>query len=210
LIRAELRAALTQGLKDLGEDPNTHPCEVYLDYVDLLSLWNRAYNLTAIRDPERMLTHHLLDSLAALPFLRGTDCLDAGSGAGMPGLILALARPDQSWVLLDGNKKKARYLNKAVLELKINNVEVAHIRIEDYRPDSGFTTIITRALYALPELYRLASPLLRADGRIIAMKGRRPEAELRQLRAAGVAHTMHALHVPGLNKQRHLVVMDVT
>ena len=206
----DLLATLHQGLTDLGEDPATHPCQTYLDYLALLGRWNLAYNLTGIRDLKQMLTHHIFDSLAVLPFIRGAACLDVGSGAGLPGLILALARPAQNWCLLDSNNKKIRFLRQAVLELHIDNVTLVHARVEDYHPATNYSTIISRALSALPAFYRQVISLLQEHGRIIAMKGVKPEPELQELQAAGINYTVHALQVPGLNKQRHLVVMDKT
>jgi len=204
----DLLASLHQGLTDLGEDPGTHPCQTYLDYLALLSQWNQAYSLTGIRDRQQMLTHHIFDSLAVLPFIRGTACLDVGSGAGLPGLILALARPAQNWCLLDSNSKKVRFLRQAVLELHINNVDVVQVRVEDYHPDTGYSTIISRALTDLPTFYQYVISLVQKPGRIIAMKGARLEPELRELRTAGITYSVHALQVPGLDKQRHLVVID--
>ena len=192
----------------MGEDPETHPCQTYLDYLALLHRWNQAYNLTGIRDRQKMLTHHLFDSLTVLPYIRGTACLDVGSGAGLPGMILALARPAQHWCLLDSNKKKVRFLRQAVLELHINNVEVVQARMEDYQPAAGYTTIIARAVTALPEFYRQVVAFLQEPGRIIAMKGVKPEPELQELQAAGIGYTVHALKVPGLNQQRHLVIIE--
>lgn len=204
-----LLEALQRGLTDLGEDPGSHPCQGYLDYLSLLSKWNKAYNLTAVRGLENMLTHHVLDSLAVLPFIRGTACLDVGSGAGLPGLILALARPQQHWWLLDSNGKKVRFMKQAVLELAMSNVSVVHCRIEDYRPDAHYSTIVSRAVGKSALLfYQRAAPLLQAQGRIMIMKGTRPEPELTELQANGIAYQLTSLTVPGLNKQRHLVVLD--
>lgn len=204
-----LLETLQQGLADLGEDPLSHPCRTYLDYLSLLSKWNRAYNLTAVRSMENMLSHHVLDSLAVLPYIHGTDCLDAGSGAGLPGLILALARPQHDWWLLDSNGKKVRFLRQVLMEMKLSNVRVTHSRIEDFHPEARFTTVISRALCPVPVFYDQAARLLQRKGRIIVMKGARPEPELEKLREAGVVFKLPELRIPGLNKQRHLVVIDV-
>ena len=203
-----LLATLQKGLADLGEDPGSHPCQAYLAYLSLLSQWNKAYNLTAIHGIDSMLTHHVLDSLAVLPYIQGIDCLDVGSGAGLPGLILALARPQQNWCLLDSNGKKVRFMKQALLELKISNARVFHSRIENYHPESRYSTIISRALRPAPVFYQQVIPLLRGKGRVIVMKGVRPEAELLALQQAGIAFELVALRIPGLNKQRHLVVID--
>lgn len=204
----DLLEKLEEGLTFLGEDPQSHPCQTYLDYLSLLSKWNRAYNLTAVRDLDNMLTHHVLDSLAVLPYIQGSECLDVGSGAGLPGLILALARPQQHWCLLDSNGKKVRFMKQALLELLPANVSVIQSRIEDYQPSIRYSTIVSRAVgMTLPVFYKRVMPMLQGQGRAIVMKGTRPEPELSELQAAGIAFELAALNIPGLNKQRHLVVI---
>lgn len=205
----DLLAVLHKGLTELGEDPASHPCQSYLDYLALLAEWNRAYNLTAVRGVLNLLTHHVLDSLAVLPYIHGVDCLDIGSGAGLPGLVLALARPQQHWQLLDSNGKKVRFLKQAILTLALDNVRVIQARVEDFHPADRFSTVICRALLPAAEFYRQVSPLLQGKGRVLVMKGKRPAAELADLRAAGIGFDLAVLRIPGLNKQRHLVVLDV-
>lgn len=209
MISEHLLEVLQTGLKDLGEDPGSHPCESYLAYLDLLDKWNRAYNLTAVRGMDNLLTHHVLDSLSVLPYIKGTACLDVGSGAGLPGLVLAMARPQQGWTLLDSNVKKIRFLNQAGLELNLNNVTVIHSRIEDYLPEQQFSSIISRALTSLPEFYERVRALLVGGGRIIAMKGRFPGRELKLLKKAGVTCDINELEVPGLGKKRHIAVIEI-
>jgi len=204
----DLPAILEHGLWALGQDPAEHPCETYLAYLDLLARWNRAYNLSGIRDPDRMLTHHILDSLAVRPYVSGPHCLDAGSGAGLPGLILALSRPDTEWVLLDSNRKKVRFLNQAVLELGPANIEVVAARLEKYRPQEGFSTIVSRAFTSLKRFRDLSRPLLVPGGRLLAMKGARPKAEMLELNEAAGDLRVHELNIEGLGAQRHLVVMS--
>jgi len=204
----DLPAQLQRGLQALGEDPAAHPCDAYLAYIDLLSQWNRAYSLTGIKDKGKMLSHHILDSLAVLPYIKAASCLDIGSGAGLPGLILALARPDQYWLLLDSNKKKVRFLNQAVMELKLGNVEVACIRAEHYQPDQKFSTVISRALTSLMNFRKLASPLVQKQGLILAMKGMQQEDELKELEVAGISFTLHEITVPEMTAQRHIVVIN--
>lgn len=203
-------ARLQQGIRALGQDPAEHPCDTYLAYLDLLVRWNRAYNLSGIRDPDRMLTRHILDSLAVRPYVRGPRCLDAGSGAGLPGLILALSLPDTHWVLLDSNRKKVRFLNQAVLELGPANVEVEAARLEDYRPQEGFSTIVSRAFTSMKRFRDLSRRLLAENGRLLAMKGARPEAELAELGGAAGNLEVHKLVIEGLEEQRHLIIMSGT
>ena len=179
-----------------------------LDYLELLQRWNRISNLTAIRAPADMVVRHLLDSLAVHPYVRGGRLLDVGSGAGLPGIPLALADPARTVVLVDSNGKKARFLRQAVLELALANVAVVHARAEEFRPSAPFDTVIARAFADLPALVRIARPLLAPAGRVLAMKGREPTAELQRLAAEGVAWRCHRLDVPGLAAERHVIILE--
>ncbi|MCG5536724.1 16S rRNA (guanine(527)-N(7))-methyltransferase RsmG [Ectothiorhodospira mobilis] len=199
--RAEER--LLQGLETLGLDPALAP--PLMAYLGLLLRWNRAYNLTAVRDPLDMVTLHLLDSLAVLPQVQGPRLLDVGSGAGLPGIPLALARPDWAVTLLDAVGKKVRFLRQAALELGLGQLEPVHARVETYRPQQGFDTVISRAFAATGDFVRLAGPLCTPGGRLLAMKGRDADDAAAALPAGwGVAAT-HPLRVPGLPAARHLV-----
>ena len=203
-----LMGLLTRGLEQLGQDPETHPCSRYLAYIDLLHDWNRAYNLTGVKKRRDMLIRHILDSLTLLPYVHGDHCLDVGSGAGLPGMPLALACPCQYWTLLDSNSKKVRFLHQVVLELQPVNVGLVHTRLQDYRPPQRFHTIVTRAFSSLAEFHRQAAGLLYEGGRLIAMKGRRPDAELAQLAGHGITCDTVQVRVPLLEVTRHLVLMD--
>ena len=199
----ELRA----GIIALGQDPDSLPCQTYLAYLALLQRWNKTYNLSGIREPARMLTHHVLDSLAVLPHLHGTRCLDVGSGAGLPGLILALARPATRWVLLDSNGKKVRFLNQCVRELEIGNVEVVQARADVFASPEPFDTIVSRAFGALADFYPAAARLLAPDGVVLALKGPRVEAEVTPELAAQAEIEIIPLQVPGVEGGRTLVRM---
>lgn len=203
-----ITAQLQQGLRQLGEDPAQHPCERYLSYIDLLLVWNRSYNLTGIREPGKMLTHHLLDSLSLLPYINGNRCLDVGTGAGLPGFILALARPEQHWVLLDSNAKKIRFLNQLLLELKPDNVELAHTRLADYRPAEFFSTVCARAFTSLFQFHQQTRHLLIPGGILLAMKGKHHRKETDELEVAHVHYKIHQLNVPGLDARRHVIVIS--
>ena len=202
---AVLLEKLKQGLVALGENPDKHPTQLYMAYMDELLRWNKAYNLTGIRDVEQMVTHHLLDSLSVLPYLKGPRCLDVGTGAGLPGMILALARPDLQWVLLDSKSKKVRFLQHIVDTLKTVNVEIVRSRVEDFRPDKTFSTIITRALTSLTDFYQMTEQLRDKEGQLLAMKGKYPDNELSQL--GDVDSAIHELVVPGLGSERFLIVI---
>ncbi len=176
-----------------------------LDYVALLDKWNKTYNLTAVRDPVQMITHHILDSLAVQLFLKGPDILDIGTGAGLPGIPLALACPHYQFTLLDSNAKKTRFVIQAKAELGLANVQVVHERVEKYRPVQKFDTLLTRAFASLTEILRLAGHLLTENGEFLAMKGNYPKDELEQLTSPFKVLEVCELLVPGLDEQRHLV-----
>lgn len=182
-----------------------HPCETYLWFLRELARWNKAYNLTAITEPAQMLTHHLLDSLSILPYLKDQRCLDVGTGAGLPGLVLALARPQSHWTLLDSKSKKTRFLQHILLELKPANIEVVLSRVEDYHPTQPFDSIVSRAFSSIANFYRITAHLKANDGQLLAMKGAYPEQELAELH--NIESTAVRLHVPGLDSERHLIII---
>lgn len=196
---------LRPGLKELGLVLPAATEQRLLDYVALLDKWNKTYNLTAVRDPVQMITHHILDSLAVRPFLQGPNTLDIGTGAGLPGIPLALACPQYQFTLLDSNAKKTRFVLQAKAELGLDNVQVVHERAERYRPAQKFATLLTRAFASLAEMLRLAGHLLTEDGEFLAMKGSYPKDELEQVSPPFRVLEVCRLVVPGLDEQRHLV-----
>lgn len=203
----DLARKLEAGLRELGADPGAHPRERYLQYIDLLVKWNRAYNLTAEREPEQILYRHVLDSLSVLPFVRPGDCLDAGSGAGLPGLILALARPTDRWLLLDSNGKKVRFLEQAIMELGCRSAEAVQRRLEDFEGARRFSTIVSRALGPLED-FSAAARLLADGGVLLAMKGPDPEREVTTALRQRMQVEIHPLAVPGAESRRTLVVLS--
>jgi len=203
-----IRTSLELGLRALGEDPLLHSCDSYIAYINLLEKWNQAYNLSGIKQKEKMLTHHLLDSLSVLPFLNGGFGLDVGTGAGLPGFILALARPDMHWVLLDSNQKKTTFLNQAVLEIEPKNIEVVRSRVEDYRSEQLFSTITCRALMSASTFCKLTEPLLERNGRIMMMKAAGVDEESREIDALRYSTKVQPLKVPGLGASRHLLMIE--
>ena len=179
-------------------------------FVALLAKWNRTYNLTAIRDADRMLTHHLLDALAVLPHLparAGLRVLDVGSGGGIPGIPLAIARPDWHLVLVDSNHKKVAFMTQAMIELKLANVEAHAARIEDFTPAAPFDVVISRAFSDLATFAATSARHLAPDGVLAAMKGVHPDEELAELPDTLVVVAKPALTVPGLDAARHLILM---
>ncbi len=201
--RAQLARGCTQMQLQLPEAAE----QVLLEFLTLLAKWNATYNLTAIRTPTDMVSKHLLDSLSVLPFLQGRRIVDVGSGAGLPGLPLALACPDREFVLLDSNAKKTRFITHAAATLGLRNVQVVQKRAEDYRPEELFATVISRAFASLRDFVRRSGHLGAPHARFLAMKGRLPEAELKSM-PAGYAAEVHALRVPGLDAQRCVVEIN--
>ncbi len=180
-------------------------------YVALLAKWNKTYNLTAIREPQRMITHHLLDALAVVPHLpaqSGLRILDVGSGGGVPGIPLAIVRPDATVVLVDSSHKKATFLAQAAIELGLANVESHAVRIEDFAPHAPFDIVISRAFSDLPSFAALAAPHVAPRGKMFAMKGVHPDEELAHLPEDIVVLGKPSLAVPGLDAARHLIIMQ--
>ena len=195
---------LAEGLRALGLPAEPALCERLLAYRDELARWNRVHNLSGVRDPERMVAVHLLDSLALAPLLRGHRFADLGSGAGLPGLPLALLHPEMEAVLIEPRAKRALFLDHVVRTLGIPNVIVERSRGEDLPPGPGFDTVTTRAFGTLAETVRAAAQLLRPQGMMLAAKGRDPEPEIAALPAGWSAEIL-PLVVPGIEARRHAV-----
>lgn len=198
---------LTEALEAMHLDIAPVQEAALLDYLFLLAKWNKTYNLTAIHEPERMLTHHILDSLAILPFMGAGPLLDVGSGAGLPGIPLAIARPDLAVTVMDASQKKCGFMQQAAIEMKLPNILVRHQRVENFRPERGFAQIVSRAFSDLSEFVSLTRHALGDGGEWLAMKGLYPHEEIAQLKGARVGRTI-SLHVPGLEAERHLIVME--
>lgn len=180
--------------------------ERVLAYIDLIAKWNRVYNLTAIRETDKALTHHVLDSLAVLPHIPGDRIADVGSGAGLPGIPLALARPSWQVTLIESSHKKSSFLRQVIADLELSNATVLGARVEAVQPGGGFDVVISRAFADLPEFARLAGHLLAPGGVLVAMKGLYPDEELALLPVSWRVDNVIALQVPGLAASRHLVV----
>ncbi|MGH8495966.1 MAG: 16S rRNA (guanine(527)-N(7))-methyltransferase RsmG [Gammaproteobacteria bacterium] len=196
---------LLEGAAALGVQLDGEQVRQLLAYVETLSKWSSTWNLTGIRDPEDMLSRHLLDSLSAAPFLAGRSVVDVGTGAGLPGVPLAIADPARQFVLIDANGKKIRFVTHVIGQLGIGNARTEQIRVEHYRPAQGFDTVLCRAFSALAKLLHSAGHLCAPGGRVIAMKGARPQAEIEALPDGWRAVAAHRVRVPGLGRERHIV-----
>jgi len=197
---------LERGLDRLAVSLPAAAVERLLQYLALLLKWNRAYNLTAV-PPAEMVSRHLLDSLAVLPYLQGQRCADVGTGAGLPGIPLAIASPEKNFELLDSNGKKIRFVTQAITELGLPNARAHQSRVEQWRPQAGYEAITSRAFTALADMANLCEHLLAPQGRLLALKGQYPAEELNALPNRFEVEACHPLQVPGASGQRHLVVL---
>jgi 16S rRNA (guanine527-N7)-methyltransferase len=199
-------ARLRAGMAELALAPTPTALETLLDYIELLARWNGSYNLTAVREPHAMVTNHLLDSLAVAHLVRGRRVADIGSGAGLPGIPLAIVAPQLDVTLIDSNGKKTRFLREAARALQLGNVRIEAQRVEAVRGE--FDTVTARAFAALADMVRLAGHLLAADGILLALKGPLHKDEILELPAGFVVADVMALRVPGLAAARHAVIIQ--
>jgi 16S rRNA (guanine527-N7)-methyltransferase len=196
---------LSSGLQEMAQTLDNIQVNRLLKYVELLDKWNKTYNLTAVRKPDQMVTRHLLDSLSICPHLRGKRILDVGTGAGLPGIPLAIAFPERHFTLLDSNNKKTRFVIQAASELELSNVDVVQSRVENAQFPEPFDTIITRAYSSVGDMLKQTSHLLAKEGAFLAMKGINPVAELDELTPEYLVKESIEIKVPGLDEARHLL-----
>lgn len=203
-----LRLRLDDGLAALGLDPDAGQREQLLQYVALLDKWNKTYNLTAVREPERMIGLHILDSLAVLPHLdAAANIVDVGTGGGLPGIPLAIAKPDLHVTMLDSIAKKTTFVRQAIGQLGLKNADVVSGRVEQFAPAARFGQVISRAFAELKDFVEGAAHLCADSGKLLAMKGVYPHDEIGRLPAGFFVEAVITLEVPGVDGQRHLVVI---
>ena len=207
MSEAQWQRQLSQGLAGMDMALDEQQQQRLLDFLALLNKWNRAYNLTAVREPAEMVSRQLLDSLSIAPFIHTDHLLDVGAGGGLPGIPLAIAFPERRFTLLDSNSKKTRFLTQSVLELGLDNVEVFHGRAEQYQPGKQFSQISSRAFTALENLVNWCGHLLAEDGQFLAMKGQFPDDEVAALPAPWQVQSSIPLQVPGTTGDRHLLLV---
>jgi len=201
---------LSAGIHALGLDVSTEGREKLLAYLQLMAKWNRVYNLTALRNPGEWVTHHLLDSLAVLPHVRSPIIVDVGSGAGLPGLVLAIVRPGWQVISIEAVDKKAAFQRQVAAELALANVNVEGGRVESVVLDGGADSIVSRAFSNLADFVNLTRHLLKPGGRWVAMKGKKPEEEVARLPEDVEVMGVVPLNVPGLSAERCVVLMEKT
>ncbi|TAN65756.1 MAG: 16S rRNA (guanine(527)-N(7))-methyltransferase RsmG [Methylobacter sp.] len=201
----DCRKILVNGITSLHLNLTDEKIAQLLDFIKLIEKWNKAYNLTAIRNREEMARLHILDSLAIVPHIEGKRIIDIGTGAGLPGIPLAICLPEIEFTLLDSNAKKTRFVQQVVLELKLKNVEVLHSRVENHHPEPGYDAVLTRAFAGLPDIVKLCAHLLNKDGVLLAMKGQNLDAELAELAEIAAEKSVISVSVPGTDVERCLV-----
>jgi 16S rRNA (guanine527-N7)-methyltransferase len=206
--RDALQLRLEKGIAALGLDLPADAVSRLLDFQALLQRWNAAYNLTAVRDPMEMVTRHLLDSLAIAPYVEGATLADLGTGPGLPGIPLSIAVPSREILLVDSNGKKVRFLREAIRSLKLERVRAVQSRVEEV--EGSFDCITARAFASLADMLAWGGHLLAPGGVWLAMKGRPADEELAGVPANFRVETIHSLAVPGLEAERHLVVLRKT
>ena len=198
---------LIKGLEQLGLTLADAAQQQLLDYLALLQKWNKVHNLISRKESDNLVVRHLLDSLVALPYINGSRVVDVGSGAGLPGIPLAIACPQSHFTLLDCNSKKAGFRNQAVIELGLKNVAVVDARAEEFRPEQGFDSVISRAFATIADMLTVAGHLAVPGGKFLALKGVYPEQELAELPDGYQLEVVHPLDVPFLGAERHLAVV---
>lgn len=208
MTRESELAVLAAGAREMGIELNAGGGEALLQLVDELELGNAQFNLTAIRDRPGMLHKHILDSLSLQPYLRGLRIADIGTGAGYPGLPLAVVNPQRRFTLVEATGKKARFAEQTAERVGCGNVQVVNARAETYRPFELFDTVVARALSSLADFAAYAGHLCAPDGRLLAMKGKRPDEEISALPKSFRVLAVHRLKVPGLDDERHLVELS--
>ncbi len=204
-LASQQATLLRAGIAQMGLSISDTQQQKMLDYLGLLEKWNRAYNLTAVRDPLQMVSRHLLDSLTVVPYIKGQRVLDVGTGAGLPGIPLAILFPEVQFVLLDSSGKKTRFITQAVAALAIANVEVHNGRVEAYRPEALFDQIVSRAFAEIALMVELTAHLLQPDGEWLAMKGQFPQTELTTVAGLCEPPLVSEVAVPGEDGARHIV-----
>ncbi len=196
---------LEKGLASLNIELSGDKVDLLLAYHALLIKWNKAYNLTAVRDPELMISRHLIDSLSIMPYIEGQRILDVGTGPGLPGIPLAICFPERDLTLLDSNGKKTRFLFQAKLALKLDNISIINDRVEAYQPEQGFDMIVSRAFASISDMTYWCTHLLAEKGIFLAMKGIYPTEEFAEVADKYELIESHELNVPGVDAERHLL-----
>lgn len=208
-MQQDLANVLEQGIDQLSLKVSAQQGQQLLAYLDLLNKWNKAYNLTSVRDPAQMVIRHLLDSLVIAPYLNGERFIDVGTGGGLPGVVMAILFPEREFHLLDSNGKKTRFLFQVKTALSLDNMNIHQARVESFQAEQLFDVVLSRAFASLDDMVTGCSHLLASNGHFLAMKGERPDGELAAVADRCELVKIYPLSVPGLAEQRHLVDMTL-
>lgn len=200
-LNEQLGYALTENSMEIS----TSMQDQLIQYLELMQKWNQVFNLTTITAPKDMVYLHLIDSLAVAPYLHGTEMLDVGTGAGLPGIPLAITKPEQHWTLVDKNSKKTRFLTQAIAHLELKNAIAAHTRSEEFHPDHGFDSILSRAFGTIRMFAETTGHLLKPNGILIAMKGKYPQDEINDVPEGFQIQDVTRLYIKGTDVERHIV-----
>ena len=200
-----MKTLLLMALRDNKLNLEDAAVDKLVHYLDMLKTWNKVFNLTSITEPTEMVYLHIIDSLLTAPFLSGTRFLDVGSGAGLPGIPLAILHPEHQWVLLDKNNKKTRFMTQAIAELRLPNVQAVHNRAEDFKPSDCFDGILSRAYATLALFIKTTRHLICKNGTFIALKGRYPHDELAEISGQTGPAVVTPLSLQGMTLERHIV-----
>lgn len=201
----DLKNQIVDGLRKIDLSVNEEQIEKINDFVNLLYKWNKAYNLTAVRDINEMLEKHIVDSLSIFKYINGNRIIDVGTGPGLPGIPLAIIFPEKKFVLLDSNGKKTRFLQQAKTELHLNNIEIVNDRVDQYKPEKLFDEVLSRAFSSIDEMLSNTEHLCKEDGYFLAMKGQYPETELQLVKKP---YKVQAIRWPESQAERHLVIIS--
>lgn len=202
---AKLNDILMQGSESLSLTLSEQQAEKLVGYVERIDKWNKAYNLTSVREPEQMMVKHILDSIAVAPFIDGKTIIDVGTGPGLPGIPLSVMLPDSSFTLLDSLGKRVRFMKQCAFELGLNNVTPVHSRVEDHKPDQPYDIVLSRAFASLKDMLHWCEHLVDSSGVFVALKGQFPQSEIDEVSDHFRIESVKALSVPDLEGERHLV-----
>ncbi len=202
---AKLNDILMQGSESLSLTLSPQQAEKLVGYVERIDKWNKAYNLTSVRDPEQMMVKHILDSIVVAPFIDGKRIIDVGTGPGLPGIPLSVMLPDSSFTLLDSLGKRVRFMKQCAFELGLNNVTPVHSRVEDHKPDQPYDIVLSRAFASLKDMLHWCEHLVDSSGVFVALKGQFPQSEIDEVSDHFRIESVKALSVPDLEGERHLV-----
>ena len=202
---AKLNDILMQGSESLSLTLSSQQAEKLVGYVERIDKWNKAYNLTSVRDPEQMMVKHILDSIVVAPFIDGKRIIDVGTGPGLPGIPLSVMLPDSSFTLLDSLGKRVRFMKQCAFELGLNNVTPVHSRVEDHKPDQPYDIVLSRAFASLKDMLHWCEHLVDSSGVFVALKGQFPQSEIDEVSDHFRIESVKALSVPDLEGERHLV-----